>query len=112
MSDFPKINYIKSFSLIPIKKANVQISAAGYPMSSALAIVTKNKIRIQYEKVSTTDKASVDTFFDTNQGSSFSLYIPLNSTAYEVIFNQDEIEWSYNNDDFDEASCSIEFLEV
>lgn len=112
MNTFPQINYIKSFSITPTKKASRQISRAGYPMSAPLATVQKNKISITYEKVSTTDRSSVDTFFDTNQGSAFYLYVPLKSDTYTVIFDVDEIVWSYNNQDFTEASCTIEFQEI
>lgn len=83
------------FSLKPgsVKPANRQTSSAGYTMSFSRATVKKKVFDFTLFNLNQTDWETLDTFFDTNQGGSFTIDFSCtgDSTTYTVVFDQDEL---------------------
>ena len=114
MAIFPTIKILTGLTVKNIKIANRKTSAAGYPMSRARATITKKEFTLKYVYVSSADKATVNAFFDTNQGLSFNLDNPdpTDTTIFTVIFGQDSLDWVYDNQGIGRWSTSIIFQEV
>ncbi len=100
------------------KPSNRQMSSAGYPMSFPKGTTLKRIFNIQFDFISKAEKDEIETFFDTYQGASFTLNSqdPNSSDTYTVIFNQDDIEFTYqklyDSVDSGKYSTTIEFAEV
>lgn len=80
-----------------VKPVNRQTSSAGYSMSFSKGTIKKKAFTMQLSFLSKTQKDTIETFFNDNQGLSFVLNDPdPNSTdTYNVIFDQDSIEFEY-----------------
>jgi len=99
MAAFPisTTDHLLNFKSRSVKTANRQTSSAGYPMSFANATVAKEAFKFTLFNLSNTDRETLQTFFDTNQGTSFTIDFTCtgDTTTYTTIFDQDEIEFNY-----------------
>lgn len=121
MATWPIDDNYTGFSKTVIKLANRQVSSAGYQMSTGRGTVKKYRFNVEISYLTETQTGTISTFFDTNQGTSFTLNDPNpnSSATYEVEFDQDEIEFKYVDVNQQEAagdkgqySTSISFVEV
>lgn len=80
-----------------IKLANKQTSSAGYTMSFSRSTTRKRLFTISYAYLSKADKTAIETFFNANQGTSFTMNDPdpNNTEVLTLIFDQDELEFTY-----------------
>ena len=97
-----------------IKPANRQTSSAGYTMSTAKGTVAKKLFDLKLSYLSKDDKDTLITFFDDNQGGSFTLNDPdpNSNDTYTVMFDQDEIIFEYIRTFPGEYSLNIRLREV
>lgn len=56
---------------------------------------SRYKWTLSWEALPTADKATLETFFDANQGDTFTWTHPLTSTSYTARFSADSVRFSY-----------------
>jgi len=97
-----------------IKPANRQTSSAGYTMSFSKGSLNKKIFTVKLSYLSKDEKDTLKTFFDDNQGSSFTLNDPdpYSTDTYEVVFDQDELSFEYIRVFPAEYSLDVKFREV
>ena len=69
-------------------------SNVGYIMTRPKWTRTTRKFNLKWKNMTTADKATLQTFFDDNVGSSFDWTYSLTSTTYTVIFGSDSLVFS------------------
>ena len=94
------------------KPLNTQTSKAGYTMSFSGSTLTKKVFKLAWVLMTAEEKASLQTFFDTNGGGNFTWTHPdpTYSTEYTVVFNDDKISFRYVT--IGRYSTSIQLKEV
>ncbi len=100
MATFPTdldLHLFPNFSSKSLKPSNRQTSSVGYTMAYPKGTVTKKIFEFGLAYLSNTDKVTLQTFFDTNQGLAFDIAFTStgDSTTYSVIFDQDELDFVY-----------------
>ena len=79
-----------------IKPTQRDVSAAGYVMARSKATLLKKEFLIKYNNMTTAERDTLEAFFDANQGLEFDWTHPeQGGDTYQVVFNQDEIEFSW-----------------
>jgi hypothetical protein len=99
MAAFPLTldNYLKSFKTRTVKPSNRQTSSAGYTMSFSRATTSKKAFDFTIGWLTNTERETLETFFDTNQGTSFTIDFTCtgDTTTYTVVFDMDELSFDY-----------------
>lgn len=85
-------DHLFSFNSRTIKPANRQVSSAGYTMSFSRGSLSKKAFDFTLSNLNNTDRETLETFIDDNQGVSFTINFTCtgDSTTYNVVFEQDE----------------------
>jgi len=94
MTTFPTIQSPNGLQQKTIKPAQRSTSSAGYTMARAKATIAKKEFKVMYQNLTTAERNTLQTFFNSNQGLEFDWTHPEPSgSTYQVIFNQDDIEF-------------------
>lgn len=92
MADFPSIGLPVGLRQKTIKPAYRGKSSAGYTMSRAMATTSKEEFEVGYDFLSSSDRDTLQTFFNTNQGIEFNWTHPeTGGSTYSVVFAEDEL---------------------
>ena len=99
MATWPVDDKVVSLKRRVIKPSNRKISSSGYPMSFPKGTIMKRGFKVNMAYITYAEMGEIETFFDTNQGYTIDLNSPdpNDSTVYHVIFDQDELEFTYVN---------------
>lgn len=86
-----------SFKSKNLKPSNKQTSSAGYTMAFPKGTILKKVFNFKLSYLSNTDKETLETFFDANQGLTFQIDFTCtgDTTEYDVVFDIDELEFVY-----------------
>lgn len=97
MALWPLDNKVTSLKEKLVKPSNRQTSSAGYTMSFPKGTVTKRILAISMAYLSKANKDTIETFFDANQGLAFTINDPdpNSSDVFTVVFDQDDLEFTY-----------------
>ena len=95
MANWPSIAAPNSLTESIIKKAHRSDSELGYIQSRAVWTGSKKSFELGWNGMSTVDKAFLETFFDSNQGSSFTWTHPITSTSYTCLFTGDNLSFEF-----------------
>jgi hypothetical protein len=68
---------------------------SGYVSSRAKWTRSRKKFELSWDAMSSTDKATLETFFDTNLGDTFTWTHPSENAEYTVRFSEDTINADY-----------------
>jgi len=90
MAGFPSIQAPNAMQQRPIKPQHKNVSSANYSMTRARATLLKREFIITYNKLTKTERDTLETFFNTNSGASFNWTHPETGGAtYVVVFFQE-----------------------
>jgi hypothetical protein len=95
MSDFPSIELPSNISekLVSFKKS--QKSSAGYSMIANAGAVMKKQFTLDWEQMTSVDKATLISHFQSNYVSSFSWTHFETSTVYTVFYENEDLDFQY-----------------
>jgi len=94
MADWPSgIDKPDRVKRIKVKKAHRGTSELGYVQSRSRWTGSKYRFILEWDAMSEDDFDLLDTFFDDNQGLSFTWTHPKTDTEYTCVFSSDEIEF-------------------
>jgi len=100
MADFPSISPPNGLQQKTVKPADRKTSAAGYTMARAKATLAKKEFQLLYNFLTKTERNTLQTFFDGNQGLEFNWTHPeTGGSTYQVVFAADDIEFSWVSPD-------------
>lgn len=90
--------HLFEFKSTSVKPANRQTSSAGYTMGFPKGTIIKKAFDFTLSNLNNTDKETLQTFFDDNQGISFTIDFTCtgDTTTYNTIFDQDVLEFKRN----------------
>lgn len=95
MADWPSIAKPSKVTETLVKPKWKAQTEAGYFASRGLATTGKRQWTLEWDVLSTADKNSLQTLFDSNTGySSFTWDEPVSGVEKDVIFMDDELEFS------------------
>ncbi|MCP4341369.1 MAG: hypothetical protein GY799_21440 [Desulfobulbaceae bacterium] len=79
------------------KPANKKKSKAGYTMSFPAGTVAKRELMVEFGYLSYSEKASIQAFFNLNQGNRFTMNHPdpNSSEVLTLIFLEDQLSFKY-----------------
>jgi len=69
---------------------------------------TRLAFTLIWADISTTDKTSIESFFDSNLGGTFTWSHPITGVSYTVRFSKDEIEFTYVHHNLWSTTIEIE----
>lgn len=95
MSTWPDIQDPSDFSEKSLSFRIKKISESGAARVRPKGTAIKKEFSLEWEAMSATDKATLETFFETYQASSFTYTHFETEVDHTVIFNDDEIEYEY-----------------
>ena len=95
MADYPTIQNPSGLQQKIIKTKYKGISSSGYMMTRAKATASKKEFLVKYTFLTNTERDTLQTFFDTNQGLGFNWTHPESGgETYFVVFIEDELEFT------------------
>ncbi len=98
MADYPTIQVANGLQQKTVKAQYKGQSAAGYMMTRAKATLSKKEFTVKYNKLTTTERDTLQTFFDANLGLEFNWTHPETGGAtYAVIFMDDELVFNWKS---------------
>jgi hypothetical protein len=85
---------------------------ANYVQTRPAGSRTRRRFNLKWDALTSADFNTLATFFDTNQGGSFTITAPPpDSTSYTCVFATDEIGFKFNNrTHYFDVTCPIEEL--
>ena len=95
MATWPSISTASKLSEKNKKKQIKTEFEGGYVQSRAHWTREKRIFSMQWDTMTTTDKATLETFFEANLGGSFTWTHPGTSVAYTVRFKDDELIFGF-----------------
>jgi len=79
-----------------IKKAIKTETEAGYLRTRARSVRAFKTFSMRYTNLTNAKLQTLLTFFSTNVGEAFIWQHPITTTLYNVVFENDELDYSYN----------------
>lgn len=97
MATFPVNDKVVELEERIIKPSNRNVSSAGYAMTFSRGTIKKKAFIMRLSWLSKSEKDTIETFFNDNQGLEFTLNSPdpNDSGSYNVIFDQDDLSFKY-----------------
>jgi len=95
MATFPNIADPSGISETDISNRLKETSAAGYTMLRGRGTATKKEFDLEWEAITTADKATLQTFFNTNYGNSLTWTHFETSVVYTVCFENNKLKFNY-----------------
>lgn len=108
MANWPSIAYPSDLEEEIFKKVARSDFEAGYVCSVASHTRSRRRWVLSWSVMSAADLASLQTFFDNNQGDTFSWTNPANSTGYTVRFSEDMIKAKYVSPGYYKVQVDLE----
>jgi len=98
--------------LIPLtekstKKTIKTETESGYLRTRARSVRAFKNFTFKYNDLTNTELQSLLTFFDENSGESFIWEHPVTSASYNVVFENESLDYSYNEKNKVEVSISL-----
>lgn len=114
MAEWPVDNKVVSLKEKTNKPSNRQTSSAGYTMSFPKGTVSKKILEIGMAYLTKENKDTIVTFFDSNQGKIFTINDPdpNSDEVFSVVFDQDELEFTYTRVFPGEYTLTLNLREV
>lgn len=98
MADFPDIGRLIGIQEIDVKGQLKGETDAGYVITSARGTVIKQKFQVSY-LLTSTERVTLQTFFNTNLGGVFNWIHPLTSTTHSMFFLDGELKFTWNQNE-------------
>lgn len=95
MAIYPVLN-IESFEKKTVKPVSKSSYDSGYTQKVAKYTRSVAQFSFSHENLDETQMETLELFFKTNQGSSFTFVHPLNENSFEVTFEMDEISFDFD----------------
>ena len=89
------------------KKTIKTETEAGYLRTRARSVRSFKSFSLRYTNLNDTKLQSLLTFFDTNAGESFVWQHPVTTTTYNVVFENESLDYAYNEKHRVEVSISL-----
>lgn len=105
-SPTPRVNSTRAKRLPSIRTE----SEGGYGQTRKQFTKMRPMYKLNFDNISRAEYNTLETFFLANQGTIFTFTHPIELVAYDVMFNQDEIEAT--DTDFGLCKTSIELIGV
>ena len=107
---YPTIQLSEKTKKILIKEAIRSESEGGYGRTRAKYTKPRYQFDLDYIAISESDFETIESYFLSNQGMTFSFVYPRDSQTYTCMFNQDSIGAEYISSD--KVNCKVSLISI
>lgn len=108
MASWPSISTPAKVNEAIVKVAHRSSSEAGYVHTRAKWTSNKRTFSLAWNVMTSANKATLETFFDTNQGTTFSWTHPDTDASHTCLFSDDSIQFKSISNGLWSVTVSIE----